>query len=91
MPQPKTCLKSKCEIFWTLPVVPRVPAWGGAVIPSVSRDLGEVPQASGWDTAEMFRLRRKAPALNMTGGGGAEPHFPASGGDVWVALRNMQE
>jgi hypothetical protein len=37
-----------------------------AVIPSLSRDLGLVPSAGRRDSAEMFRLRRSAPSLNMT-------------------------
>jgi len=37
-----------------------------AVIPSLSRDLGMVPQIGRRGLAEMFRLRRCAPSLNMT-------------------------
>jgi hypothetical protein len=37
-----------------------------AVIPSLSRDLGAVPQARLSPKAQMFRLRRGAPPLNMT-------------------------
>ena len=40
-----------------------------AVIPSLSRDLGRAPPAGRWSGAEMFRLRRCAPPLNMTGRG----------------------
>jgi hypothetical protein len=40
-----------------------------AVIPSVSRDLGLCGEAGLGGGAEMFRLRRGAPPLNMTGGG----------------------
>ena len=37
-----------------------------AVIPSLSRDLGLVLPAAHRAWAEMFRLRRCAPSLNMT-------------------------
>ena len=37
-----------------------------AVIPSLSRDLGHVLPVDRWGTAEIFRLRRYAPSLNMT-------------------------
>jgi len=37
-----------------------------AVIPSLSRDLGIVLPLRRADDAERFRLRRAAPALNMT-------------------------
>ena len=40
-----------------------------AVIPSLSRDLGFLPMAGRVDLAEMFRLQRCAPALNMTAAG----------------------
>ena len=47
-----------------------------AVIPSLSRDLGIVlPLCRGGDT-EMFRLRRVAPALNMTDPGADLRHLP---------------
>jgi len=38
-----------------------------AVIPSLSRDLGLGLQLLRNGRAEMFRLRRGSPALNMTG------------------------
>ena len=53
------------------------------VIPSLSRNLGMVPQAGHWDRAEiprwrnkLFRFRRCAPSVNMTGARTQSPICP---------------